>query len=58
MRVVQLHELTPRLFLNPTLNPKNPIRAQKVKKKNSKSIQNQMSELKERKKQARPKVEP
>ena len=31
MQVVQLHECTPKQFLNPTLNPKKPIRAQKVK---------------------------
>ena len=32
MKVVQLHELTPKQFLNPTLTPKkNPFGPQKVK---------------------------
>ena len=47
MKVVQLHELTPKLLSNPTLTPKKPIRALKSKKTTQKLSQNQMSESKE-----------
>ena len=49
MKVVQLHDWTPKQFLSPTLNRKKTIEPQKVKT-TPKISQNQMSELKETKK--------
>ena len=48
MKVVQLHELTPKQFLSPTPTTNNsPLGPQKSKKMTPKLSQNQMSELKE-----------
>ena len=50
MKVVQLHEWTPKQFLNPALNPKTTHQSPKKTKTTPKLSQNQMSELKETKK--------
>ena len=47
MKVVQLHERTPKKLSKPTPTPKWPIRAQKKSKMTPKLSQNQRSELKE-----------
>ena len=49
MKVVQLHEYTPKQVLNPSSTHKKPVGPQKVKN-DPKVIKNQMSELKETKK--------
>ena len=46
MKVVQLHERTPKQLMNPTPTQKKPIRVQKSKKMTPKLSQNQMSESK------------
>ena len=50
MKVVQLHEWTPKQFLNSTLNQKIANLGPKKSKAIPKFSQNQMSELKETKK--------
>ena len=50
MKVVQLHEYTPKQFLNPSLTPKIGRQGPKKSKMTPKFSQNQISELKEAKK--------
>ena len=50
MKVVQLHEWTPKQFLSPTVNPKIANYSPKKSKTTPKLCQNQMSELKDTKK--------
>ena len=50
MKGVQLYELTPEQFLNPTLNPKIAHEGPRKSKITPKLSQNQMSELKKQRK--------
>ena len=54
MKDVQLHELTPKQFLNPSPTPKLAHSGPKKSKMTPKFSQNQMSELKETKKKLLP----
>ena len=47
MKVVNIHEWTPKQFLSPTLNPKNILIGLKKVKTTPKLSQNQMGEMKE-----------